>query len=298
MDYGNLLTKAWRYLWRYKILWLFGVLNGCQTINASFSNDSGQAQVGAKLLERWASANESIVWIAIGIFVFSILVFILVSSIVGRIGIIRVTALAEAGREKIPLETIFADQWGSFWGLLAFSFLFGFITMVAWLILFGMPFSGLAILIINNPGAVEEDVGMALVGAILIALFFSLCIILPIAFLLMPFLQMSRNALVNEKIGIWSAMRNGWRMYRRNFGALILLAIILLILRFFLGILLVPAAMIFVLGVPLWFELFLILLGFLPFGWISAFIESVWTLAYLHLRQDAQIDQAARIATG
>ncbi len=299
MDYGELLTKAWRYLWRYKILWLFGILNGCQTFNLDLSDKSGETQVGTALVERWIS-DEPIAWIAIGIFVFSMLLLVLVSSIVGRIGLIRTTTLAERGEEKIRLETIFADEWGSFWRLLAFSFLTSFIAIVAFLIVFGVPFLSLMILIIQEAGETPgEDLEMALGGAMVIALLFGLCITLPVAFLINPFLQMSRIALVNEKVGIWSAIRNGWRIYRKNFGSLILLAIILLILRFLLGVALVPIAILLSFAASLWFVLLLTLFSFLPFGWVSAFTESVWTLAYLHLKhKGVQIGETAGMATG
>jgi hypothetical protein len=29
MDYGNILTKAWKIVWKFKVLWIFGILSSC-----------------------------------------------------------------------------------------------------------------------------------------------------------------------------------------------------------------------------------------------------------------------------
>ena len=29
MDFGEVLTKTWKIIWKYKILWLFGIFASC-----------------------------------------------------------------------------------------------------------------------------------------------------------------------------------------------------------------------------------------------------------------------------
>ncbi len=299
MDYGKLLTKAWRYLWRYKILWLFGILNGCQTFNINVSDNGAASQIAMARLERWAS--DPVVWIAIAIFVLSFVLLIFILSLIGQMGIIRVTTLAEMGEEEMAWRTIFGDGWGIFWRLVAFSLLVSFVTAIVWSVFLGAPFVALVALIIRSIGSTgsTDDVGTAIFGAFILSFLFALCILLPVSFLLTPFLKMSRIALVNEQIGLSNALRNGWKMYRKHFGALLLLAVISLALRFFLGFLVVPGAIMFALGIPLWLQLLLILFGFLLFGWFSAFAESLWALAYLDLRsQVARAGEVIGTATG
>jgi hypothetical protein len=297
MDYGKLFTKAWRYFWRYKILWLFGILNGCQTFSINVSDNSAASQIAMARLERWVS--DPVVGIAIGLFALSIFLLLLILSPIGQIGIIRVTTLAETGEEEMTWEKIFADGWRIFWRLLALALLIGFIAAITWIVLFGVPFA-LVALIIRDAGVSNGlDVGAAILGAFILVFLFSLCIFLPVSFLLTPFLQMSRIALVNEQTGLWNALRNGWRMYRKHFGALLLLTVISLALRFFLVLLAAPVAVMFALGIPLWLQLLLILFGFLLFGWFSAFGESLWALAYLDLRpQTARAGEGIGTATG
>jgi hypothetical protein len=298
MDYGKLFTKAWRYFWRYKILWLFGILNRCQTFSINVSDNSAASQIAIARFERWAS--DPVVGIAIALFGLSIFLLMLILSPIGQMGIIRVMTLAETGEEEMTWERIFADGWGIFWRLLALSLLIGFIAAIAWIVLFGAPFIALAALIISGAGVSNaSDVGFAIFGAFILVFLFSLCIFLPVSFLLTPFLQMSRIALVNERTGLWNALRNGWRMYRKHFGALLLLTVISLALRFFLVLLAVLVAVMFVLGIPLWLQLLLFLFGFLLFGWFSAFGESLWALAYLDLRpQAARAGEGISTATG
>ena len=29
MDYGEVLSRAWRIIWKHKVLWIFGIMAGC-----------------------------------------------------------------------------------------------------------------------------------------------------------------------------------------------------------------------------------------------------------------------------
>jgi hypothetical protein len=92
--------------------------------------------------------------------------------------------LAETGEEEMTWERIFADGWGIFWRLLALSLLIGFIAAIAWIVLFGAPFIALAALIISGAGVSNaSDVGFAIFGAFILVFLFSLCIFLPVSFL-------------------------------------------------------------------------------------------------------------------
>ncbi len=49
MDFGEILSKAWKTIWKHKVLWIFGILAGCGANggsggsggNANFSGNSG-----------------------------------------------------------------------------------------------------------------------------------------------------------------------------------------------------------------------------------------------------------------
>ena len=42
INMGEVLTKAWQITWKFKVLWIFGILAGCGENNrASFNNSFG-----------------------------------------------------------------------------------------------------------------------------------------------------------------------------------------------------------------------------------------------------------------
>ncbi len=279
MDYGEIFTRAWRYLWRYKILWLFGILNGCQTFNTSFSENDAAQQQAMAMLNRWAS--DSIVWLALGIFVLSILLAILILSLIGIIGIIRTVSLAEEGRTPKWGE-IFANSWPLFWQLLGLHFLLGIFVMLIITIPIGISIFAAVTLIPDQ----DTAIGLAVLGMLAI-----ICIcIFPFLFLLGPFINATRIALVLESLGIWGALRRGWQVYIRNFGHWLLLTIILFVIRIFV---VLPVVILLALvPVPLALEFVIFIIGLLFFGGLNAFIDSVLTLAYLRLCSGPQVQAA------
>lgn len=279
MDYGEIFTRAWRYLWRYKILWLFGILNGCQTFNASFSENDAAQQQAMTMLNRWAS--DPIVWPALGIFVLSILLAILILSLIGIIGIVRTVSLAEEGRTPKWGE-IFANSWSLFWRLLGLHFLLGIFVVLIIAIPIGISIFAAATLIPDQ----DTAIGLAVLGMLAI-----ICIcILPFLFLLGPFINVTRTALVLESLGIWNALRRGWQVYIRNFGHWLLLTIILFVIRIFVTLLVaIPLALV---PVPLALEFVIFIIGLLFFGGLNAFTDSALTLAYLRLRSGPQVQAA------
>ena len=60
MDYGEVLSKAWKIIWKHKVLWIFGIL-------ASFGQGSGGGSGGSggnsgvsrwgKFIRFWESAS-------------------------------------------------------------------------------------------------------------------------------------------------------------------------------------------------------------------------------------------------
>jgi len=52
MDYGEVLSKAWQITWKYKVLWIFGILAGCggqfgnNSFNYSLGGDGGPGPSG------------------------------------------------------------------------------------------------------------------------------------------------------------------------------------------------------------------------------------------------------------
>lgn len=43
MDFGEVLTRAWRIVWKFKILWIFGIFASCGTHNGGSFNGGGSS---------------------------------------------------------------------------------------------------------------------------------------------------------------------------------------------------------------------------------------------------------------
>jgi len=41
MDFGEILSKAWKTIWKHKILWLFGLLAGCSAASSGGGGGGG-----------------------------------------------------------------------------------------------------------------------------------------------------------------------------------------------------------------------------------------------------------------
>ena len=41
MDFGEVLTKAWKIIWKFKVLWIFGILSSCGQGSGNSGNPGG-----------------------------------------------------------------------------------------------------------------------------------------------------------------------------------------------------------------------------------------------------------------
>jgi len=41
MDFGYVLKRAWGIIWKFKVLWIFGILAGCGQAASSSGSNSG-----------------------------------------------------------------------------------------------------------------------------------------------------------------------------------------------------------------------------------------------------------------
>ena len=44
MDFGEVLSRAWKTIWKHKILWIFGILSSCGQGGSGGSSSGGGAQ--------------------------------------------------------------------------------------------------------------------------------------------------------------------------------------------------------------------------------------------------------------
>jgi hypothetical protein len=289
MDIGEVLSKAWKIIWKHKVLWIFGILAGCGSANSSGGGGSGyqasgsnQGQFSFYAIDRLFRQVPDWAWLVIGLAIIALVILLVIAAIVlnavGRAGLVRGTQLAEQGVERLAFGELFRYSLRYFWRIFGLSLLVGIATFLGVLFV-GIPFS----IITCGIGA----------------------LILVIALLLLPIVvEMSITAIVIENLGVIDGLRRGWQVFRDNLGTMIIMGLILSIGLGFLVLLVIGGPTILLLAPLIGGVIYgteqslqtgllisgLCFLGLLPLllivmGALRAFIGASWTLTFLRLTQ-------------
>jgi hypothetical protein len=307
MNFGEILSKAWKVIWKHKILWLFGFLAGCGAVGSSGGGGGGGGSVASTNYQQgnWngfdfmaPSANRGVqqffrtladiptgVWIAIGIGIFlAMIVFSVLFLMLGTLGItgvVKGTSMAdEAGEEEKPLslKAIFMGLKPFYWKVFLFNL--------------GYQIAGFI-------------VGLMLVlPIILLAVFtcgFGLLLMIPIGWLVSLMVTFTTIAMVEEKLDVFKAIGRAWKVLIKNLGNVLLMFLILGVGQIIIGLLLaLPILMSFtplvINGIATSFQTIttglvitgILLLIFVPLtaflgGVLRAYVWGAWTLTYRNL---------------
>lgn len=291
MDIGQVLSRAWKIIWRHKVLWLFGILASCGSAGGNAGGVQSSFSDGGAGPEYYFNQipQEQVILLACVIFIVVLILVVLAIflSTIGRIGVIRGTLQAENQGEEARLQfgELFSGSMPYFWRVFGMNLLVGL----------GLA---LAITIIIVPLAIV--LALSVVG--LICLIPLIILLIPLAWLVGVWLEQASVAIVVNDLGIGDALRQGWEVIRANLGTMIVMALIL-----YLGVGLVGGLII---GLPLAIIVFpamasiasgadqalrggllvaaLCFVAWLPFaivlnGILQTYIKSAWTLTYLRL---------------
>lgn len=307
MNYGEILSKAWKTIWKHKILWLFGVLAGCSASGLRGGGGGGGANATVQPgsldflspqlqqgLENFVNTIAEVpiwVWAVIAItmvlvgFILSIL--FLMAGTLGQTGVIKGTGLAdEADLDAPPLSlgTVFSAIKPHYWKvfLLNLGFrLIGFFVILAFLV----PI----ILLISCTCCL------------------GLFLLIPIGWLIDVLLNFTMIAIVEEDKGIFEAISRAWQVVTRNLVNVLVMFLILgvggLIVGLIIGmpLLTIPVPLVANLLISggqtitvglilsiLMFVAFIPLLIFLA-GVLRAYILASWTLTFRRLTQQGDL---------
>ncbi len=309
MDLGEVLSKAWKIIWKHKVLWVFGILASCGqgggggsgggSSNSGYQFSQGDPNVSPEVerffysIERFFQQIEAwqiVGFIAIMIVFFLVLWFVMLAlSTIGRVGLIQ--GATRADEDRLTFMQLFESGKPYFWRVLGLNLLIGLAAFIVVLLIF---------------------IPMALIGFVTIGIGFLcmlplICILIPVMWLVSVFIEQANLAVVLDDLDIVAGLRRGWDVFRDNLGNLIVIGLILgiggaivgFIFALPLMLLVIPAALGAVWGgvtesaLPLGGGIATALLcfvGYLPFlivlgGILRAYIQSAWTLTYLQLTQ-------------
>jgi hypothetical protein len=303
-NFGEVLTRAWKIVWKHKVLWIFGILASCNSNrgSANFSNNSNyqtdSSSLPPQILEQINRLAENI-WPIIAILVAVICVGAILSiflGTMGRIGLIRGTVAADGDAEHLSFGDLFRESLPFFWRSFWLWFLVGLPFLFLGLLLVGVL--GLGAFALLSNGA-DETAFLGILGMIPMVLVCS-CIMGIFSWIIRLIAQQAQNAIVVEDLGTMPALIRGWDVFRQNLGAVIVLSLILGVIGFVIGLVIAIPVMMIVFPTVIAFAVGqgqsmtpLIILGlcmvaFIPVsllinGIFSSYTEATWTLTYLRL---------------
>jgi hypothetical protein len=298
MEFGEVLSRAWHIIWKYKVLWIFGILAGCGTASGGASSNSGfryssNNRIPPVVTNFFQRANEGLILTIIGIIIVVVVLLFIVSIIlgtIGRVGLIRGTQLGDKNAEHIAFSELFNESLRYFWRVLGLNLLVGIVLFIIYSILV------LAYIVIG--------VATLFVGFICLLPF--VCLLVPLGWFVQVVLEQANVALVVEDTGIMDAIQRGWMVVKTNIGPIILMALILIIgvsligggiIALPIGAIILPILGGAIIGGQTAVNTGLLIAGlcfvaYLPVllilsGILRAYTSTAWTLTYLRLTRPA-----------
>lgn len=295
-DFGEVLTRAWKITWKYKVLWIFGILASCsrgggggggrggdgnhdQNWNGGSPSFNFEWEHSFQQAGNWMAHNW---WIFALIFLAVLVLAVLVIFLgnIGRIGLIRGTLQAEAGAEKLTFGELFSGSLPYFWRVFGLNFIISLIALliVAPMTVFGIFTGGFGFL----------------------CLLPIICILIPVGIVVGLILELADVAIVRDNTRMWEGWQRGWDMVRTNLGPVLGMAVILFVIEFVVSVaIIVP---VFIITLPTMIAFFAsnghwmvpLIVGSVCFavllpvlllisGILNTYIGSAWTLTYLRL---------------
>ncbi|MFZ5822359.1 MAG: hypothetical protein ACOYYJ_20915 [Chloroflexota bacterium] len=304
-NFGEILTRAWQITWKYKVLWIFGILAGCSQGGGNgggggsssgptdYSNGPSDFDLPPELrrfipmLENfadWVTENWWI-FIVIGLAVLVLVILSIFLGTIGRIGLIKGSYEAEQGAEKLAFGALFSGSMPYFWRVFGLSFLVG-----------------LAFLVILLPLVL---LGVLTAGVGFLCLLPLICLLIPVGWAVSLILEQANRAIVLEDRSMLDGFKRGWEIVKGNVGTLVVMSLILFGISFVLGIVIAlpiliavfPAIIAFAMNegrsfTPLYIAIGVICL-YAPISWLlngilNTFTQSAWTLTWLRLTRNPE----------
>jgi hypothetical protein len=298
MEFGEVLSRAWKIIWKYKVLWIFGILAGCGTATGGAGSNSGfrytrTAELPPSVNNLFQSSNQGLILAIVGVIIVVVLILIVLSIIlgtIGRVGLIRGTQLGDQNAEHIAFSELFNESLRYFWRVLGLNLLVGIVQAI----IFG-------ILVLAYIVA-----GVATLGIGFICLLPFVCLLVPLGWFIQVILEQANVALVVENTGIMDALQRGWMVVKTYPGPILLMALILIlgvsliggsIIALPIGIIILPALGGVAFGGQTAVNTGLVIAGlcfvaYIPVllilsGILRSYTSTSWTLTYLRLTRPA-----------
>jgi hypothetical protein len=279
MEYGKILNRSANIVWQNKFLIVLGILASLG--GSSFPSSGGGGGGGTGTDQPFGEPGQfpgfegEIAGLAVGVVIALICVALIIGialwvvSTIARGGLIAGVDAIETGE-----KSSFSQAWGAGWRKARPLLGIGLIPAIPGLILFIMGMLGLVAFggfFALFGEEIAGPLGTAELGIIVVLL---LCIVVPIALILSILRNFAERACMLENHGVIDSYKRGWNVLTANLGEAIILFLIQIGIAIALGLALFVPGIILALCCFLWPLLFIVQ------GAISAFVSSLWTLAW------------------
>jgi hypothetical protein len=297
MDYGKLLEQAGRLVWKHKFLIALGsvlamidqsssgFINGLLNrqlvrrfpdLSASAGLSPTEGELSARILREillYAGSNGTVGWIITGVAAFTLLIVIGLIVVLAHAAIIAGAGAAQSADSASTGDAL-QTAWRRLWRLLIIDSIpyipITIALMLAVIVSSIMVQRAGGAELLDQPAEIRQQVGLRVLGI-------SSLITCPFALMLVALEALrglADRACILEDTGVAASYRRAWIVLRSNFGPAVLLVLLQL------GIGIVTAG---VLALPAFFTAYCFAITpllWLLSGMISAYVITVWTLAW------------------
>lgn len=308
MDFGGILKRAWNVTWRYKILWLFGLLAGGVGGGGSSNYNIGRNEVNTQQVEsvsQFFSRIETYLPILIAVAVFFAIVGIgfWILSVAAQGGLVHLVNEAQESREvraSLGWGAGFA-RWGRVFLLqIVLFFPLALVLVAMGFAVFGPIYASISTG--NGPG------GASILGACG-GIIFGLLLLLVFGFVTSILYDLALRYGVIDDVPAFAAIGRAWSDLKNRFKDIFLMVLIVFAIGiaysmvvgvvgvvFGIAIALATAGGAYAVAALVGFALFLLLL--VPGAVYATYVSSVWTLFFRELTGRSSVQAQAVPAYG
>ncbi|MFM8320050.1 MAG: hypothetical protein ACKOC5_03960 [Chloroflexota bacterium] len=224
MDYGEIFSKAWKIIWKHKILWVFGILASCGSRggggggggNYNFNNNdfsNGNIPAPFRNLPDWFNHPENftglIILIVVTLCIISIIALVL--GVVGRAGLIRGAYHADRDENVVlSFGSLFSEGLRYFWRIFLLDLVVGLAFMVIVLAVAAVGFgvaaaAGISVSQLSD-SASSAAAGGAVFSVVMLFLFCLCCIFVPISIVVGLLLELAYPAIAIDELGVFGSL--------------------------------------------------------------------------------------------
>lgn len=249
MDYGQIISQGWKITWNNKFLWLLGFFAAVTSsrANSSTFNYTRQINIGGFRPGQGESLGSALV--ALLCFALVVWFILLVVGLVAKGGLISVVDQIDSGK-KLTITDAFSAGTEKIWPILGMNillFLPLIVLVMAVLSLMGFALwqamievlSSNALRGVTGSSGSQNDFETARSELDLFLVYFILvcCVSLLITAFLQFINAFAYRGIMLHNMGVIQSISHGWQVVKQNFGEVLVLSILFLLIGIGYGIL-------------------------------------------------------------